>query len=288
MISSLKYNKLFRFLFKYPLRWRAAWLGRPIARQRALLETVIKGGELMVCPGNIKGSFLMPATSELAIRIMVTGNYEPKLSRIITQAWTGPGDILNIGANVGIWSIGALDLCAGVGRVFAIEPNPEAYRCLEQNIALNNAASQVVPINACVAAHEGQVGFEIIPGKPEYSSISGIVHGAVSDQKRVTINVPAKPLDKFTGINGSNIRLVIIDIEGAEYLVINGARDWFAAYHPTILFECSQSLLAKFGHSVRMLRTTLEQIGYEVRIAEAQNLCVPDEFEGDAIAYKKP
>jgi hypothetical protein len=70
--------------------------------------------------------------------------------------------------------------------------------------------------------------------------------------------------------------------------VIDSARDWFATHRPTILFECSESLLAKFGHSVKMLRTTLEQIGYDVRIADAQNLRVPDDFEGDAIAYKKP
>ncbi len=279
--AKLKRQKWFQFLFKVPLRWRHQWLDRQSRQQLSIFRKVILGGNIIIRPSNLMSRFEVQANSDIAQSVLMYGDYEPELLEIFKTVWKGPGAVVNVGANVGFWAIGIVNVVEGVEKVYAIEPNPEAFDLLVRNIALNGMNGRVTPIHACVAEREGEVDLEIVPGKPEYSSIGGVVHPAVSGLQRNVIPIIAQPLDRIVHVKAGSVKLLLIDTEGADYLVLRGAGAFLEQHKPIIVFECCESLLNKFGHSVRMLRSMLGELGYETRRVMNPGEPVPDGLDGE-------
>jgi FkbM family methyltransferase len=279
----LKKQPWFRAIFGSMMKQRAD----RINRHQIIYSSVVLGGRLQLKPQNLGATFWVNARSDLAKRVILGGSYEPELCDVIRSVWAGSGRVVNVGANIGFWSIGLLNLLPNIERVFAIEPNPDAMNLLRENIELNNAGGKVTPIQACVSREEGSVEFETVPEMPEYSSIGRIIHPAVEGMVRKRLSVSAKPLDKILGADANGVELVLIDTEGAEYLVLSGAVDFLRKHRPVVIFECYNPFLGNFGHSVKQVRDLLHEIGYSVINAEPPHNLLPDDFEGEALAFPK-
>ncbi|MGX7672162.1 FkbM family methyltransferase [Plantactinospora sp. DSM 117369] len=128
------------------------------------------------------------------------------------QAWRRilrPGDLfVDVGSNVGAYALWAGDCGA---EVIAIEPSPEAVRRLHANVRLNEFA---ITVRECgLADHPGQC--TLSTGEDTTNHLR-LEPGAVGD----TIEV-----DTLDNILGSRFAVgVKIDVEGAERLVLDGAR----------------------------------------------------------------
>src|SRR6185312_15602233 len=70
-------------------------------------------------------------------RVFYTGVWEPDISRLIASCLQ-PGDtFIDIGANIGYFSLMAAKLVGPAGQVYAIEPWPPTLKILRHNIQLN-------------------------------------------------------------------------------------------------------------------------------------------------------
>ena len=141
----LKHNKTFRTIFAIPIAVRR--------RVRAILrrgfidkykESVV-GGQIVLNPRNIGGFFKLNAVSDLAARVVETGEFEPEITEILLRLRSMSGDIVNIGANVGFYSVFFAKRFENAGKVYAIEPNPEAFSLLEWNIVETIARKKFRP-----------------------------------------------------------------------------------------------------------------------------------------------
>jgi len=56
--------------------------------------------------------------------------------------------------------------------------------------------------------------------------------------------------------------LLKIDVEGAEQLVLEGAKKWISKIRPTLLLEVHPAFLPKFGHSTETLANLVNELGY--------------------------
>ena len=92
------------------------------------------GGEIELQVRNIPGTFRIAARSDLSRRILVTGEYEADVTRALQQFAHLSSTIVNVGANVGLFSCYFGKVYTRASRVIAIEPNPEAYRLLVENV----------------------------------------------------------------------------------------------------------------------------------------------------------
>lgn len=279
----LKHNRLFRTLFALPLAARSKWINRRASVCAALYRQSVAGGEIIVHPANIPGDFWVPARSDLAVRIITQGCYEPEVTRRLSQLALLGSDIVNIGANVGLHAIFLARQCASANQIYAVEPNPEAYSCLTRNIALNGLEQRITAVQACIGASLGELEFALIPGMPEYSSIGGIVHPSASGFAQTKIRVPVAPLDVAIGGAGVKPSLLLVDTEGAELLVFEGASALLTKYRPLLVFECSDPLLRKFGHSSEGLGEFLQSHDYSLRVAAAPRLPLQHPFDGEAV-----
>lgn len=122
------------------------------------------------------------------------------------------GDLfVDVGANIGAYSIIAL---GGGANVIAIEPIPETYSRLRQNIALNGFNDKIESFNIGVGAQKGDLRFSV--------DMDTVNH--VLEEKEVYSNSLSISVRRLDDILQDRKPLVIkIDVEGFENEVIKGA-----------------------------------------------------------------
>ena len=136
-------------------------------------------------------------------------HYEPKTSNFFNAHIKDYKVFIDVGANIGGYSIRAAKYC----KVYAIEPLPRNYKILKINEKLNNV--KINSFNIAAGNKNGKIKLYYEPGA--YGTPS------VKRKQNYFIEVEMKPLDEI--INEERIDLLKIDIEGAEDLVLEGARN---------------------------------------------------------------
>jgi FkbM family methyltransferase len=144
------------------------------------------------------------------------GVWEPVLSRWVEQRLR-PGDVfVDVGANMGYFSLLAARRVGPSGGVVAIEPAPLTFTKLTVNLSLNPGV-QVRPVRAAVGAREEAIPFYRAPWNDAESStldLSGVERAG---------EVEAFPLARLLSDDEvSRTRIVKIDIEGGEWEAIRG------------------------------------------------------------------
>jgi FkbM family methyltransferase len=116
---------------------------------------------------------------------------------------------VDVGANIGGYAIRAAKHC----KVYAIEPLPRNYKILKINEKLNNV--KINSFNIAAGNKNEKVKLYYTQGNLGLSTIKYV--------QNYFVEVEMKPLDEI--INEESIDLMKIDVEGAEDLVLEGARN---------------------------------------------------------------
>jgi len=157
--------------------------------------------------------------------------------------------VVDAGANVGMFTIYAASRARN-GKVIAIEPDPQTFAYLEENV-LTNGFGNVVLLNAALAA------------KPGTEFLSGVNPGSKTIMARkkgrlTGTTVTAVTLENVISRFGLHrIDLLKVDIEGAEFLLFDDT-SWFRIT-ARIVMEAHPN----FG-DLRHVVEKLTQYGYEV------------------------
>ena len=172
------------------------------------------------------------------------------------------GVFLDIGANVGKYSI-MLGKRMGVdGRVLAFEPEPNNIKSLKKNIELNRVNNIDIIEKAC-SNSKGEIDF--------YLSSNNTGGHSITAKTNNKITVQADTLDNILKERGvSRVDMVKIDVEGAEYLVLRGASIMLRKFRPKIIFESWGS------ESYNKIKDILIPNGYKIkRISKIDYLAIP-------------
>jgi FkbM family methyltransferase len=201
----------------------------------------------------------------LGRHVYVTGEYEPATKEVI-KALLSPGDTaVDVGANVGYFTLLASSRVGPAGRVYAFEPAPPTRQDLEWNVRLNQAANVVVRAEA-LADKAGETTFCLGPRDHRgTSSLRSLADGT----ERLT--VATARLDDLLP-DGCRVNLIKIDVEGAEYLALLGMRECLKRDHPDLVIEVTDSFLREMGHSAEQLCAELFGLGYNMYIIDHRGL----------------
>ena len=197
--------------------------------------------------------------------VYLTGVYEPPTARVIAGLLE-PGDtFIDVGANSGFFTLLASTRVGPGGRVLAFEPVPAMQKRLLENIALNEVDNVTVH-NVALSNTEGVL--PLFEGPEGHKGISSLRH---IENSAATINVRTLPLDSFSDTL-SKLKLVKIDVEGAEQLVLEGMASILHTYHPYLVLEITDDYLRAFGHGAVQLASRLAAIGYRMFEIEPEGL----------------
>jgi len=165
-----------------------------------------------------------------------------------------PNDIvIDVGANIGFFTLIFSTIVGRTGKVYAIEPHPRIYKYLQGNLDLNSVEN-VRTFNLALGSKSGTVKFSDRKGDDRNSVITT---GA-------GITVPQKSLDQL-GIEDESIALLKIDVEGYEKFVIEGAGQILKNVR-CIYFEVIERHFSKFGYKLEELLNIL--VNYDFKILE--------------------
>jgi FkbM family methyltransferase len=170
--------------------------------------------------------------------------------------------VLDLGANIGYYTIQMAHKVGNTGRVVAFEPNPVVVEQLHHNIQLNNLSNIIVETLA-LSNTNGTCSFcAPEPGKESHGSLKQNI--SFTSTKQLTVKT--KKLDDVLHRLGiSKVDFIKIDVEGAEKLIFQGATELLSKRHkPTIIFECAESLCQPFGHRVIDVLIFLKSFGYDI------------------------
>jgi FkbM family methyltransferase len=161
--------------------------------------------------------------------ILLAGIWEPGVTRYLLDALR-PGDtFIDVGANVGYHSLLAASLVGPTGRVVAFEASPTVFRSLQRNLQLNRYRN-IDPWNLAISDQAGQVA--IFSASEENQGHSTIVPGlAARENQRFETMIRADTLPAAVPASVLySARIVKIDVEGAERLVIGGISGTLATF----------------------------------------------------------
>ena len=125
-------------------------------------------------------------------------------------------NIVDIGANIGAYTVLAAEKVGENGKVIAVEPEPQNYNQLLENMRLNNFKN-VIPQNIALTDHQGQ--------EKLYLSFSPGSHSLfLPENKNSYIEISVKTVDSLLEeLNLKKVDVIKIDTEGAEIPILKGA-----------------------------------------------------------------
>ena len=150
--------------------------------------------------------------------IWLFGIWEPELTAFIAEGLR-PGDsFLDVGANIGYFSVLAGERVGHSGSVVAVEPSPTVFPLLEETIRLNGAEATIRCINAAAGRDVGSM--EIFSGPSHNIGLTTTVAERGFELEGV---IPALPLDAMLRPEETRVlRMIKIDVEGREPDVLRG------------------------------------------------------------------
>ncbi|HXG59056.1 MAG TPA: FkbM family methyltransferase [Thermoanaerobaculia bacterium] len=215
---------------------------------RAVLRLVPRGTVVRVFSGQLRGArWLMHS----ATHGCWLGTYERDSQAVFARLVSRGDVVLDIGANVGFFTILASRLVGREGTVCAFEPLPRNVELLKEHVRLN-AASNVRVFAVAVASTIGRASFEVA-GSPSMGRLA----------ETGSIEVETASLDSFWRSGALSLPTFMkIDVEGAEYEVLTGARELLDAARPAILLaahgyvqhDACVALLKDAGYDIQTIR----------------------------------
>jgi FkbM family methyltransferase len=169
--------------------------------------------------------------------------------------------VLDLGANVGMYTLLMARWAGPAGKVFAFEPAPGIAGVLGEHIRLNGLGDRVEAVQAAVGEAVGQVTFFA-------AGLSG--HGSVAAAAvpgGTPAVVPVTTVDAFCEQRGLAPTFVKIDVEGYEAHVLDGARETIRRHRPVLLIETHPHVWPDLGLSradVAGRLDALRGLGYRV------------------------
>lgn len=161
--------------------------------------------------------------------------------------------VFDIGANKGDWSRMALEANSTI-RLFSFEPIPEIYNMLKNSL---EHLKNVEFFNFAFSDQQGKSDFYYFSGPIGNSILSGLFDRQILRQwigQPDLITVKLETLDHFCAImNISTIDFLKIDTEGAEWKVLNGAKELMRSHK-------IKSLQFEYGGTYPDAKITLKQV----------------------------
>ncbi|MDZ8051111.1 MAG: FkbM family methyltransferase [Aulosira sp. ZfuVER01] len=185
-----------------------------------------------------------------------------------------PGDIVfDIGANGGIYTVIAAKKVGANGHVYAFEPGYRELDLLRHNIAINNL-NNVTIIERAVSNKKGISQFAI-SDDGALNSLAETKHPYQSIKE--WLNVEVTTIDDIVKeLNLKKIDFIKIDVEGAEKLIFEGAKNLLNSENKLkILFESCDVTACAFDYSTKDFLFDLSKSGLFVYYINADGSILP-------------
>lgn len=192
-----------------------------------------------------------------------------------------PGDtVVEVGGHIGYLSLWFAELVGSAGKVVVFEPGQNNLPYLRENVA---AAGNVEIVEAAVSDRNGAATFYVegLTGQNnsllgDYSRFAENRQRAFSSEAYREQQVQTLRLDDFVQRRDLDVDLIKIDIEGAEYLALSGAKKLLAEQQPMLMVEVTKRQDEAFE--------LLTNLGYQLLTPSGESIADTRDSDGNVCA----
>ncbi|MDK1080657.1 MAG: FkbM family methyltransferase [Anaerolineae bacterium] len=200
----------------------------------------------------------------LALRV-----FEPSELAFFQRYCRGDMTMVDIGANVGLYSVLSMHQLDSSGRIVAFEPHPITFSILQKNIETNQAGEDVGPhvdvYNMAAAPERGMLELRLNPeNRGDNRLYQGTYQGKIENWE--TTPVKSIPIDSiFDELGIDEVNFVKIDIQGYELQALTGFKETLTRSKNVILMsEFWPKGLREAGDSGRKYLQALVDLGFQL------------------------
>ncbi|MBP9819210.1 FkbM family methyltransferase [Candidatus Woesebacteria bacterium] len=216
----------------------------------------------------------MPVPTPPTYEVMVEGTYEHYITEKIVEKMQPGGKVIwDIGAHIGYQTLAFANIVGDQGKVVAFEPNLNNIAWLTKNIDRNPALkNRIIVRSEAVSDKTEQLTFNISKNTDDATTSGGYIANVTpplpdsSYEQFSTVTVQATSIDELLAQGELPVPdLLKIDVEGAEYSVVIGAKNTLTTLKPKLIIEI---------HTIPMMLYVsdfLKSIGYAIEILDEKD-----------------
>lgn len=191
---------------------------------------------------------------------MPLGTYETETTRWLQQKLASGMTFFDIGANAGYFALVGSTRVGATGQVVAFEPSPLFAAMVQRNVELNHLRNVCLSRSA-VSNSNGTTRFVLESvGANSHLADTPLQHAKSAPEEEIEVNVTT--LDSYVSENGVSPDVIKIDVEGAELMVLEGARDTLSKHRPHVIVACHS------GDLYADCAECLEELNYRISSLE--------------------
>lgn len=205
-----------------------ARLGRAVEelRARSMRPPPVYLGDNTVVAKTTRGHRILVDSRDVGvgIHLITEGIWESWIASRFERSLRPGATVIEVGANVGFYTLLGASIIGPTGRYYAFEANPHIGRLLSASVGINGFGDRVTVFHKAAYRDRRKIQFHVLERYPGSSSIHPFSEGLleqVQDHAR-TIEVEAVPLDEVFPDESFKVDLVKIDAEGSEPHVFRG------------------------------------------------------------------
>lgn len=179
---------------------------------------------IVLSPSTYFGSkfYFYAQDREMGERIAL-GKFEPYLTKLFLRELRAGARVIDIGANLGYYSV----LAGKMGcEVLAFEPEENNFKLLLENIKINKLQRKIRPFCVALGNKVGKIDLNV--------SLENFGDHSVFERRNRSVSVL---MDKLDNLVINKIDFIKSDTQGAEAMIFAGANKTLCKYKPTIMYE---------------------------------------------------
>jgi|HubBroStandDraft_2_1064218.scaffolds.fasta_scaffold144967_2 FkbM family methyltransferase len=220
--------------------------------------------------------FVNPLDRDISRQITLRGDYEPGKKRAFLGCLKKGMTVLDIGANMGDYTLVAARTVGGEGAVYAFEPDPVNFALLLKNVSLGGYKN-VTCVRKALSNSPGLCNLYLDKHNLGCHSLCS----ANTYTPASSANAETDTIDSFvSSLPGRRVDFLKIDAQGAEGLILEGAADTLARHNITIFAEFWPWGLLNMGTDPGAFLDKLKLLGYEIRLIpdDGPPSALPEDF----------
>lgn len=210
------------------------------------------------CLGRLRNGAILQLDEGDYLELMVyyRGTFEPHCLRYLRLCSRPGATIVDVGANIGVYTLESSLVVGPTGRVISIEAAPRNAQALRRNIELNGMENIVV-LETAVGEITSSATLALSAG----GNLGMFTLGAASGEKEYRVAV--RRLDDLLAEKRvDKVDLIKMDIEGSEYHALLGAVGTLSRHRPTLVIELNEGALRGCRSSANEVKKLLRECGY--------------------------
>lgn len=239
---------------------------------------------------------LLPSSTDIYLTGGKSHESEIRLARLLIQVLKEGDVFVDAGAHYGYFSLLAAGLVGSRGKVLAFEAAPATFEILQKNSA---GSGNITAHHLALSDREAALVFYEFPNQyAEYNALDIAQfekEGWIGKNPPREYRVQAVSLEGFLAKENLRPTLIKIDVEGAEYQVIQGMQTFLMSANPIIVMEYlsgarssevyarSEALLVSLGY----LPFAIEADGTLLPIKSAEQWMSEMKIASDNIVFRK-